>query len=230
MHRAVLQNRTYIRFAAKNTVEVISMEELDRAVERKEHVATYTVKTPYGDEVEQLVEFPGLTIDQLRDLSNGPAIRYMEGGRIPYTAIVDPHDLKELEGIRGTRTARELVAAVKRHAKALETRYGPGVDRKLWNLVSEGGIAVDVHLGKDDIVQAMAVYRHLGARTVRQPDSLQRRVEAIRDTIVAVAAKRLDALEKASGAEASRELAALARALRDTKLEERALRILQAKK
>jgi len=224
MHRSVLQNKGYIRFASENTVEVISMEELDRAVEEEKYLETYTVKDPYGDEVQYLVRFPGLTVEQLRALSNGPALEYMEGGKIPYTAIVDPHTEKQMEGVRGQIAGGDLMDLVKKHRKALDAKYGKGIDRGLWNRIAEGAVQADLKLGDGRIAEAMGLWQHLAALTVRQPEVLQRKVEAVRETVLKTAAARLDALEAEGAGKASvrKELKELARALRDTDLEARA--------
>ena len=223
MHRSVLQHKGYIDLARRDTVEVSSMEELDRAVEAGEYLETYTVKDAYGDEVKHLVRFPGLTVDQLRDLSNGPAIEFMEGGRIPYTAIVDPHSGDQMEGVRGVVSAVDLMALVRKHGKALETKYGKGIERDLWDRVADGAVQADLNLGEGRIAEAMGVWRRLAELTVRQPEVLQRKVEAVKEVVLASAAERLDALEKeADAAKVRKECKELARALRDTDLEARA--------
>ena len=135
MHRSVLQNKKYLRFSAKNAVEVISMEEIERAErERPKTIATYKAKDPYGDEVEYLVEFAGLTLENLKDLSNTQAIlEFMEGGKIPYTAIVDPHSGKAMQAIKGEPTVSSLTKEIKKARAALEKQHGKGVPRDQWN-------------------------------------------------------------------------------------------------
>ena len=61
----MLQNREYWRFANENAVDVLAMEEMDRAEREKSPlVATYKAKDEYGDEQEYLAEFAGLTVEQ----------------------------------------------------------------------------------------------------------------------------------------------------------------------
>jgi hypothetical protein len=220
VHRSVLLDSAYIRFAAANTVEVIAMEELDRAVDEKsKHVRTYGAKDAAGEEVEYLAEFPGLTLDDLRDLSSGPVLRYMDGGRIPYTAIVDPHDLSELEHVKGVLDADDLIKRVARHRKALTAKHGEGIDRDLWNRVTEGSALVDVHLGRGALPKAWSIARHLRSITVRCPVALTQRVDAVEASVLRDVDKRIDEIEKqaaespkaAARAALVREVAELAR-------------------
>jgi hypothetical protein len=228
MHRSVLENKIYGKYARDNTVEVISMEELDKAVaEESRHIRTYQDQDQYGDDVARLVEFPGLTIDQLEGLSNSDALNYMQGNRIPYTAIVDPHTLKEMEGLRGVRQAKELIEVIERHRKALEAAHGKGLDRKLWRKLTEGIVQIDVQLGAGEIVKALAVHRELSRMAVRQPEVVQRRLRHAQQVILDDAGKRLEELEKKPDVGEAR---ALARALEGTPLEERARALLKKDK
>lgn len=231
MHQGVLQNKSYIRFAEKNTVEVICMQDLDRALaDNNPQIKTYQARDRYGDDVAYLLKFPGLTVDDIRNLANSDALEYMEGRLMPATVVVNPHTLEKMGGImRGMNRTPQFVAAIEPHVKELKTRYGPGIDRKLWDDVSEGQVVIDRMLGDGKIVEAMGVYRTLGRGVVRQPDALKRRVEASLEVILDDAKKRLDELE-GSGRKAAGELNRLARALRDTPLEKRALDLVSALK
>ena len=122
----MLENKAYIRFSLAHAVEVICMEEIDRAVsEKADTIATYKARDAYGDEVEYLKEFPGLTLDELKGLSSTDAVlRFMEGGKIPYTAIVDPHSGKAMEAIEGKPSVKSLTAAIGRARAKLEKEHG----------------------------------------------------------------------------------------------------------
>lgn len=223
MHRSVLQSKVYIKYADANTVEVISMEEMDKALaEKSRHARTYKLSDAYGDDVECLVEFPGLTVEQLDRLSNSPARDYMTGNRIPYTAVVNPHTLEEMVHLRGVVTPKELIESIKAERKKLDAAHGKGIERKLWREVQRGQIEIDLLLGEDEIAKAMAVYRHLAKRTLLQPEALKRPVETSLAVILDDAAKRLDVLErrigKGEGPKLKEDLRVLSRALADTKL------------
>lgn len=227
----MLTNREYIAFARKHTVEVICMQDLDRALAEKDpQVKTYRAKDRYGDKSEYLVKFPSLTVDDLRDLAESKALEYMEGKLMPATVIVDPHTLAKMGGIpRSMRSAGEFIKAIAPHAKALKVKYGEGVDRELWDAVEAGGVEIDLLLGEGKIPEALAVHRLIAKRIIRQPEIMKRRVEACLEIILEDAGQRLDALEKQIGdghrRKIARELGRLARALEGTPLADRARKL-----
>ena len=224
MHRSVLENGSYAKFAAAHTVEMLVTEEMDRALAAKNPlIKTYKTKDPYGDAVDYLVHFPGVTIDQLRSLSNSAAINYIAAAKkIPYTAIVDPHTLKEMEAFTGVYRPDDLIQKVKKQAKVLVDKHGKGVPRKVWNNITKSEIQIDMLLGQTKIVDAMGVYTALARRTFSQPKIILNRVSSAMDTILDDAEKRLQAIEKEAAAgrknRHKREAGQLARALKDTPL------------
>jgi hypothetical protein len=216
----VLENKAYAAFAAQSTVEVLVTEEYDRALRDKNPlIRTYKAIDPYGDPVEYLHEFPGVTIEQLKSLSENQAIlKFISpAGKIPFTAIVNPHTGDQMEGFVGVKTAKQFIAVVKKHVDALKKEHGPGVSRKVWNAVGETEVAVDVMLGDERIADALAALAKLDSSTARQPKSVRNRVEAIRETILEDAEKRLDVLaQKKNDSKARKEAMVLARALKGT--------------
>jgi len=236
VHRAVFDNKAYIEFSRKSCVEVMAMQDIERALaEKPKRAATYRTKDAYGDEIECFVKFPGVTIDQLRRLIEGPALEYMQGPLMPYMGVVDPHTLETIGGVKRGEpyTASHFIAAIKPHVEALQEKYGTGVTRKAWDGVRDGVVKVDVALGRNAISLAMAVYREMVKLAgARPPDALQRRLDSTRGVILGDAATRLDAIEariaKGEGAKVKSELARLAKALAETKLEKRAAALLAA--
>jgi len=233
VHRSVLENGHYAKFAAANTVEMLVTEEMDRALAAKSaRIKTYKDSDPYGDPVEYLIHFPGVTIEQLRGLSNSAAINYIASAKkIPYTAIIDPHTLKEMEGFTGVYRPDDLIKKVKKHANTLVNKHGKGVPRKVWNNVVESEIQIDMLLGQTKIVGAMGVYTALARETFRQPTSIRNRVSAAMDTILEDAEKRLKTIEKEAAQgkkdKLKREAARLARVLKDTPLKDKADALVQ---
>ncbi len=219
MHRSVLENASYIKFATESAVDVVAMEEMDKAVaEKSEHVRTYKGKDLYGAEERFLEIFPGLTMDELAALSGSAATRYMEGGRIPYTAIVDPHTLAELEGMKGIKTPQELIDAITRHTRPLKAAHGEGVARKTWSGLRRGLAEIDNLLAGDLVVKALAVHRRLAAELAREGEAVKRKLEAAEQAILAAAEKLLDA----GGPRGEQAIREFARALEGTPLAERA--------
>ncbi len=241
MHQGVLTNAAYMKFAAKSTVEVICMQDTDEALQMNDpQVKTYKTKDAYGDEVEYVRKFPGLTLEQVRDLGTCDALQYMEGPKMPATVIVDPHTLKKMGGIpRAQRRAAGFIKAIQPFVDALKKRHGPGIDRTVWNRVAAAGTKSDLLLADNKIAEAMKLYRDLEKVAAPHQKELASRLDALRGVIETDAAKRLDELEKlitnstreqkSSARErrsAARELKKLASALKGTKLEQRAVSLL----
>jgi len=227
VHRSVLQNKSYIRFAAQNTVEVICMEEIDKAVrEKPSTIATYKFKDAYGDVEDYLVEFGGLTLEELKGLSNTTAVvAFMEGGKIPYTAIVDPHTGKAIEAMKGKPTVKSLSAAVLRARKILTEKHGRGISRKQWNALGAAEVSVDLLLADGKHAKAIATQVKVAAQFKRPPAVVKNRLDALRAGIEKDVANYLDACEKKGklDSKARAHLATIARALGDTPLAKRAV-------
>jgi hypothetical protein len=238
VHRAVLDNKAYIKFSRRNCVEVMAMQDIERALaEKPKRAATYKGKDAYGDEIECFVKFPGVTVEQMRALIEGPALEYMEGPLMPYMGVVDPHTLKTIGGVKRGEpyTASHFIAAIQPHVEALRERYGPGVDRKAWDGVAERLVKIDVALGEDRIDRAMKIYREMCALAgARPPDALKRRLDSALEVVLGDARTRLDAFEariaKGEGRKVKGELTKLAKVLAGTKLEKRAATALAAAK
>jgi len=236
VHQAVFHNKGYIKFSRANCVEVMAMQDIPRALaEKPARAATYKAKDPYGDEIECFVNFPGVTVGQMKDLIEGEALNYMEGPLMPYMGVVDPHSLKTIGRVKRGEpyTAKHFIAAIEPAVKALEKKHGKGVDRKVWRGVKERQVRVDILLGGEKIDKAMDVLREMRKLTGDRPaDVLQRRLDATRDVILEDAAARLDSLEamlgKGEAKKTRSELTGLAQALKDTKLAERAGKLLAA--
>lgn len=226
MHRSVLQNKSYLKFAAQNTVEVICMEEIDKAERDKASTfKTYKTKDAYGDEVEYMVEFDGLTVDELKGLSNTSAIvAFMEGGKIPYTAIVDPHTGKAIEAMKGKPTVKSLSAAVLRARKVLTKEHGAGIPRKQWNALAAAEVRIDLLSIEGKFSAALKVLTKIEASLKRPPELIKSRLVVMREALEKDIGKYLDACTAEAKLDASkkRELAAIAKALGDTPLGKRA--------
>lgn len=225
----MLQNPAYIKFSRESCVELMCMKDIEQALaEKPAHALTYKTKDAYGDEIECFECCPGVTVDQMKQLHEGKPIEYMKGPLMPYTAVVDPHTLKDLGGIeRGQATsAAAFIEVISRHVKALEAEHGKGVDARLWEYVAEAQTKVDLLLGEDKLDKALALVDEMEKKTARQHETVQRKVAASREAVLADAARRLDALEKqiqgGQGGQARTEASRLAKLLKGTELADRA--------
>ena len=224
----MLENKKYIRFSSANAVEVICMEEIDRAVSEKSHmIATYKAKDGYGDEIAYMNEFPGLTFKELQDLSTTNAIvAFMDGNKIPYTAIVDPHSGKAIEAMKGKPTVKSLTAAIARARAQLEKEHGKGVDRKLWNEIGKSETAADIALGNEKYVDALKQHAAIAKKFPRARGPVKGRLDAMRASIEKDVSKYLDDLEsKGDVSKKNAALKKLASALGDGPLADRVLKL-----
>lgn len=228
----MLQNPSYIRFSRESCVELMCMKDIEQALaEKPDRARTYKAKDPYGDEIECFECCPGVTIDQMKELHEGKPLEYMKGPLMPYTAVVDPHTLADLGGIeRGAATSAEgFIAVISKHVKALEEQHGKGCDARLWEYVAESQVKVDLLLGEEKLDKALALVAEMEKRTAREHETVQRKVSAARESAMADAAARLDALEKeiggGLGGQVKAEATRLAKLLKDTPLADRAAAI-----
>ena len=166
-----------------------------------------------------------LTVEELKGLSNtGAIVAFMEGGKIPYTAIVDPHTGKAIETIKGKPTVKSLSAAVSRARKLLAKEHGEGVPRKLWDGLRAGEVRIDLLSIEGKFAEALKVLAKIEASFKRPPDAIKSRLAIIREALEKDVAKYLDSCAALSALDKSqkRELAALAKALADRPLGPRA--------
>ena len=231
MHGSVLQNKKYIKFASENTVDVMALSKLDKGIEKEDRkAATYTAK----DGTEYLVEFPNLTVADIRKMRSTKAVRYNNTGKIPYTAIVDPHTLEEMENIRGGYSGKTLMEIVKTHRKVLNKEHGKSFSRKVLTKVRKQQGEIEKELEKGSYSKALAALAKLEKSVAKQPAALVDMVGKTKEGVLTACGKKLDSLEALIGrgakGEASKELGPLVRALKGTSLAERAKELLaQAK-
>lgn len=231
MHGSVLQNKKYIKFASENTVDVMSLSRLEEGISKNDRkAATYKAK----DGTEYLVEFPNLTVEDIKKLRSSKAGTYNKTGKIPYTAIVDPHTLEEMENIKGGYSGKTLMEIVTTHRKTLVKEHGKSISRKVLTKVRKQQLQIEEELEKEDFSKALSATAKLEKSVAKQPDALIEMVGKVKEGVVAACARRLDSLEALIGrgakGEAAKELGPLSRALKGTSLEERAKELLaQAK-
>jgi hypothetical protein len=229
MHSAVLQNAKYIKFAAKNTVEVISLGSLQEGIDKKDKKAeTYEDELPDGTKVEYLVMYPGMTVAEMLALNASKASQYNDTGRIPFTAMIDPHTEKEMQRWMGGQAASTLMEAAKEHRKTLVKQHGEGVSRKVFDEVVEMETDTAAALAGGELQEALAASAKVEVDE-QWPQALKDRVAVCRKKVLDAAAQRLKDLEAqalSDAAAAKRELTKLVPALKGTELEARAAELL----
>lgn len=219
MHSAVLQSKDYIKFADRYTVEVISLGSLEKGIASNDRRArTYRAK----DGRECLVEFPNLTAEELIALNRSKASTYNDTGKVPFTAIVDPHTLEEMWRYKGGLSAKALMKAAKDAWKQLRQQYGEGLDRKTLRSVEEAITETERLAEKEEFARALDAVSKAG-RKKGLPEAVRKRLEEAREQVVAKARERLREVERkaeSDPAAAARDLSRLRSRMRGTGLEE----------
>lgn len=229
MHGAVMCNKKYIEFANESTVEVISLDRLEEGVEKKEKNAeTYEAKVN-GEKVQYLVEFPGLTIEDMKALKASKASSYNQTGKIPYTCIVDPYTEAEITHWSGPTPVGTIQEAVVEAKKALVKDHGKGASRKDVKLLDGADKDAAAKTEKGEFAAALDVYAKLAGKGEKWNDALKGRLQAAKDKVVAAAQAALDKVAEAKDADpakAKKDLTALVTRLKGTGLEEKAKELL----
>jgi hypothetical protein len=234
MHRSVLQNRKYIKFADENTVEVMSIGSVPGANTGDKRTATYKAKDKDGKTVEYMAEWPGLTLEDLQSLNRSKAASYNNTGKIPYTAVINPHTEEELTSFSGGRSAKNLMNAVKEAKKGLNKEYGPSLSRKSLQKIEKEKDKIRETLAKGKVADAMTKYLVLQKKVFKQPEAVRSSITPLMDEILKTAERQLAQAERMMDNgevnKAAKILRPLARALKNTPLEERAQKLVERSK
>ena len=228
MHSAVMCNKKYIEFANENTVEVICLQRLDEGVEKKDKRAeTYEAKVD-GQIVKYLVEFPGMTVEDMLAMNGSKGGTFNNTGKIPYTCLVDPWTETELTHW-GSTAAGTIQEAVVEARKALVKEHGKGASRKDVRALAAAAKDANAKADKGEFAAAIDALAKVGAKSEKWSDSMKEELKVGKQKIVDAAQVALDKIAetKATDAEkAKKELAALSSKLRGTGLEDKAKQLL----
>ncbi len=219
MHGAVMENKKYIKFAERYTVEVACVSRLEEGVKKEDRkAATYEAKGPDGQVQRLLVHWPGMTVEAMAAMRRSPAGRYNNTGKVPYTCIVDPHTLKELKHWKGGTSAKSIMEAVKDARKELVKAHGDGISRKALAGVEAVERELPALIEGGDYARAIkALDKAAGSKPAA---ALSERVSAARAQVVEAARGALDAIRaETDPAVATKSLRKLIRKLRGTGLE-----------
>ena len=230
MHSAVLQSKDYIRFARKHTVDVIVVSGLSVAVERKDRRARTFKGERDGEKVELMSSWPSLTLEEMLDLSRGPATSFNKSGQIPFTGVIDPHTGEVLHDFRGQRQLKKLMAELKEVREALVEEHGEGVTRDELDALSRAIASARELAAEGEYGKALTTLLGAAERFQEWPAELRERVTRVRAEILGAASAALDEIEQQIETDplgARRVLLRLQPRLRGTGLEERAAELRQ---
>ncbi len=226
MHSSVLQNDKYIDFANENTVEVMSLQELKKGLDAKDKkAAQYDAVDENGEPVKYLVEFPGLTVEDIYALRKSKAPSYNETQSIPYTAIVDPHTLKQMRGLGGSQPVKKMIELVTKMREELEKKHGKGLSRKHLSTLKDAKIKAAEVMKDKGIAKALLQFNKDSKKLLKKGDKIVEMIDAHKATLLEKAGEELDNAEEMIGneefAKANKLLSSLKTALRKTDLEGR---------
>jgi hypothetical protein len=231
----VLQNKKYIAFAEENTVEVLNLQDLDKGIQKQDkRAATYKAKGADGQEMEFLLEWPGLTVEDVEKIRGTKANSYNHSGGIPYTSVIDPYTLEEMDKIAGKYSVGEITDLVAAKKKEIEKAHGKGVSRKTLTKVKEADAQIREDLAAGNLAKALTDSAALQKKVAKEGDAIVAMVQKTGVEVLAAATKQLDdigaMLNRGEKAEALKQLGPLSRALKGTDLEARALGLLEQTK
>lgn len=226
LHQSICKNKKYIEFAEKSTVEVMCLGSLQEGIDKKDHKAdTYEAEIG-GKKVQCLIEFPGMTIAQMIAMSGSKGGQYNNTGKVPYTCIVDPHTLEQVQHWQGGGVSQDALAeAVTEVRKGLVEKHGKGIARKDIRTIDAGQEKIEGLVAKQDFATAMAEVKRIEGKAKDFPETLWKRITDLRNNVDKVATEALTEVESEGArdlAAGRKALSALAPRLRGTSQEARA--------
>jgi predicted nucleic acid-binding Zn-ribbon protein len=230
MHSAVLQNKGYIKFAAKNTVEVIVVGSIERAVEEKHRNAETYEAVVGGKKKQFFVKWPGIDLEAMQKLNRSKARSYAGRG-VPHTSIVDPFTLTKVAEHTGSTSSKNLEDMVEKALKALLKEHGkPKIDRGDLEDVREAVADADEALAKEDVKKALRALDRMDKKAKKWPEEAKTPLVEARKRTLKLAEEQISAAEalvQEDPKAAKAQLRILKSKLRGTGLEERVEKALE---
>jgi hypothetical protein len=227
MHSAVLQNKKYLEFANENTVEVLALQRLPEAVQKKDvRAVAYKAKGADGKEELFMLHWPGLTLADIEGMNSTKAGSFNKSGKIPYVSIVDPWTEKEIKGYNGG-SAKGIQTDVDEASKVLAKEHGKGVTRKELNKVKDAAVKSAAFAGQKEFSKALEVLAKATPSSKEAPAALTDRLAEAKKVVLDAAETALNEIESANDkAQAKKDLLGLMDRLRGTGFEARAKELL----
>ena len=223
MHSAVLQNDSYIEFASDNTVEVMAMQRLKEGVDKGDRKAEqYDAEDENGQPVKYMVEFPGLTLEEMYALNSSKAGTYNDTGGIPYTAIIDPHTEEKMSGMAGGQSAKKMIEIITQRKADLNKKYGPSLSRSVLADVQENQAECDALLAEKGAGKAIVLFNKGYKKLAKNGEKIVTMLDAYKATLLEKAGEELESadelIEALEFSDAKKILSSLKSALKKTEL------------
>ena len=176
------------------------MGKIDKALAAQaKNFQLYDAKDENGSTVQRVVGWPSLTIDQMQKLNRSKAGRYNNTGKIPYTAIINPHTLAEMSNIKGSYGMGQLTEAVEVAKKALNKEYGQSVSRKSIAKFRKDEKKIRADADKGNLPKAINATNALVKKNAKKPKVIQELGTKLLDDLLTAAQKQLDEAEALIG-------------------------------
>jgi hypothetical protein len=223
MHSSVLQNKKYIEYASDNCVDVLVLSRLEEGIEKHDAKAeTYDAADEKGEKVQRFLNWPSLTLAEIQGFRSTKAATYNQSGKIPYTSIVNPYTLEEMQSWIGGQSAKTIMDALDEQKKVLEKEHGPSLTRSVLQKFREQEDKVREALEKQGVAKALTVFKGLERFVEKYGDAMKAKAAEVRETLMAAAKAELDKAAELIGsgdlAAAKKILSSLRFALKGTDL------------
>jgi len=231
MHRSVMQNKKYMKWSSKSSVEVVTVSGIEAGVAKGgKKGGTYTAK----DGKEYLLQWPNLTKDELSAISKSEAAsKFKVDGGYPTTHVVDPHTLESVFMKGGGLAPGKIMDVAGDLQRKLKKEHGKGITRKKLSSFNKD-MAKARAVAATDLGAALSDTGKIEKGAAKLPQPLQDKVAALKKELIEAASKELDDIEgliargdKKAGQKALRKLM---RGLRGSDLEARANELMKKTK
>ncbi len=229
MHDGVMQNKKYMGWAKKTSVDVVLVAGIDAAIAKNSpKAATYEGK----DGKQYFVNWPNLTVEDMKGLNSSKAAQYKVKG-YPKTFVLNPHTLEEIETF-GPTSAGTIMDAANSAVKALRKAHGKGITRKKLAKFNDS-VADARKLASDGkLANALTAAAKIEKDAVKLPQLLQTKAGELKTELLGQASKTLDEADaliaRGETKAAAKMVRPILRSLKGTDLEERAAKLIAATK
>ena len=152
---------------------MISLQDLDKGIEQDDKRAQkYKEKGADGQTRECLIEWAGLTVEDIEALRGSKASTYNDTNGIPFTAVINPHTLERMDKIAGGYGAGTLMDMVTAARKQPQKEYGKGVSRKALGKVKEADQEIKAELAKGNLAKALADSATLEKKVAKESQAI----------------------------------------------------------
>ena len=229
LHKSLLQNRDYIRFANKNTLEVMVFVDLEDLEGEHERLATFVKRVPGSGKVARLAMFPDLTLEQLRTLSKSGASEYNLADESPFTTVVDPFTGGAIQSFQGPLQLDQIKPIVLGARKEFIKRQGnPKLRRQDLDKLQTAKSRMAALTKDGKWTKALDIYGRSAKKVKHGPRKWRKQFASLHEDALRAGAIELDKLAKQLGTSATtRRLVLLTKQLAGTRLEKRVADLLQ---